>query len=51
MTTLSVDAGITYTQYYSEVDISAQPAGTAMKIRATITGDATLYGWGLDYNA
>jgi hypothetical protein len=50
MTTLSVDAGITYTQYYSEVDISAQPAGTAMKIRATITGDATLYGWGLDYN-
>ena len=50
MTTLSVDAGITYTQYYSDVDISAQPAGTAMKIRATITGDATLYGWGLDYN-
>ena len=50
MTTLAVDAGISYTQYYSEVDISAQPAGTAMKIRATITGDATLYGWGLDYN-
>jgi hypothetical protein len=33
------------------VDISAQPAGTAMKIRATVTGDAKLYGWGMDYNA
>jgi len=51
MTTLPVDAGISYTQFYSDVDISAQPAGTAMKIRATITGDAKLYGWGLDYNA
>ena len=51
MTTLAVDAGLSYTQYYADVDISAQPAGTAMKIRATITGDAKLYGWGMDYNA
>lgn len=57
MTTLSVDKSILAsgaydsTQYYSDVDISAQPAGTAMKIRATITGDAKLYGWGMDYNA
>jgi len=51
MTTLAVDVGLTYTQFYADVDISAQPAGTSMKIRATITGDAKLYGWGLDYNA
>jgi hypothetical protein len=51
MTTLPVDAVTGYTQYYSDVDISAQSAGTAMKIRATITGDAKLYGWGMDYNA
>lgn len=57
MTTLSVDKSILAsgaydsTQYYSDVDISAQPAGTAMKIRATVTGDAKLYGWGMDYNA
>ena len=57
VTTLSTDPSIladgTYTakQYYADVDISAQPAGTAMKIRATVTGDAKLYGWGMDYNA
>jgi hypothetical protein len=50
MTTLGAETG-SILQYYSNVDISAQPAGTSMKIRATITGDATLYGWGLDYNA
>ena len=56
VTTLSADASIVIsgtaaTQFYADVDISAQPAGTAMKIRATVTGDAKLYGWGMDYNA
>jgi hypothetical protein len=56
VTTLSADASIAIsgtlaTQFYADVDISAQPAGTAMKIRATVTGDAKLYGWGMDYNA
>jgi len=57
VTTLSGDPSILAsgaydaTQFYADVDISAQPAGTAMKLRATVTGDAKLYGWGMDYNA
>ena len=37
-------------RYWGDVDLSGQPAGTSIKVRATVTGNAELHGWSADYN-